>query len=419
MGVKIAVIGGGSTYTPELVEGFARAAIACPSTSWCSSTSPPSGSRSSVGSRGGCWHGGLARPAGLTADRDAAIDGADFVLVQLRVGGQAARLLDETLPPRFGIVGQETTGAGGFAKALRTVPVVLSSPSCAAGARTRRLDRRLHQPGRDRHPGPARRRATGRSACATWPSAAAQPGRAVRRDARSGPARARRAQPPDWERAVRVDGVDRLPELLRPGRPRSLARPRPARRAGPRAWRDPLLLPALLLRDRPGRRGAARGHTRAAGRHRHRGAAARPVPRPDADREAGTACRPRRGVLQRGGGAAHRVAPRRRGRRPGRRRAQRRCPPRSARRPSSRSPPGSTATGPHPLPLRPLAPEMRGLVQAVKAYEDLAVAAAISGDRRTALGRWSPIPLVGWHVAEPLLDALLEANRPYLPRFFG
>ena len=55
----------------------------------------------------------------------AAIDGAAFVLVQLRVGGQAARLLDETLPLRFDCVGQETTGPGGFAKALRTVPVVL------------------------------------------------------------------------------------------------------------------------------------------------------------------------------------------------------------------------------------------------------------------------------------------------------
>ena len=61
----------------------------------------------------------------LTGDRDAAIDGADFVLLQLRVGGQAARLVDETLPLRYGVIGQETTGAGGFAKALRTVPRVL------------------------------------------------------------------------------------------------------------------------------------------------------------------------------------------------------------------------------------------------------------------------------------------------------
>src|SRR5262245_10861687 len=67
------------------------------------------------------WPGRLV----VTDDLDAAVDGADYVLLQLRVGGQAARLLDETLPPKFGTVGQETTGAGGFAKALRTVPVVL------------------------------------------------------------------------------------------------------------------------------------------------------------------------------------------------------------------------------------------------------------------------------------------------------
>src|SRR5207244_12357398 len=67
------------------------------------------------------WQGSLV----TTLDRDAAIDGASFVLIQLRVGGQAARLVDETLPPKFGTIGQETTGAGGFAKALRTVPIVL------------------------------------------------------------------------------------------------------------------------------------------------------------------------------------------------------------------------------------------------------------------------------------------------------
>ena len=76
--------------------------------------------------------------------------------------------------------------------------------------------------------------------------------------------------------------------------------------------------------------------------------------------------------------------------------------------------------GAHPLPLAPLAPELRGLVQELKAYEELAVAAAISGDRRTALRALVANPLVGdWEVAEPLLDALLEANRTHLPRFFS
>ena len=67
------------------------------------------------------WPGTLT----ATSDLAEAVDGAEFVLLQLRIGGQAARHLDETIPLRCGCVGQETTGAGGFAKALRTVPVVL------------------------------------------------------------------------------------------------------------------------------------------------------------------------------------------------------------------------------------------------------------------------------------------------------
>ena len=70
--------------------------------------------------------------------------------------------------------------------------------------------------------------------------------------------------------------------------------------------------------------------------------------------------------------------------------------------------------------MAPLAPELRGLVQAVKAYEQLAIQAAVSGDSGTALRALMANPLVAdWAIAEPLLDALLEANRPYLPNFFG
>ena len=126
MGTKIAVVGGGSTYTPELVDGLSRRDDRLPVDELVLLDIEPE--RLEV-------VGGLARrmltraewPGTLvtTLDRDAAIDGADFVLIQLRIGGQAARLVDETLPPTFGTIGQETTGAGGFAKALRTVPLVL------------------------------------------------------------------------------------------------------------------------------------------------------------------------------------------------------------------------------------------------------------------------------------------------------
>ncbi|MEV0604117.1 6-phospho-beta-glucosidase [Streptomyces sp. NPDC050315] len=124
--MKLAVVGGGSTYTPELIDGFARLRDVLPVDELV--LVDPAADRLEL-------VGGLARRIfarqghpgriGWTGDLDAGVDGADAVLLQLRVGGQAARNEDETWPLECGCVGQETTGAGGLAKALRTVPVVL------------------------------------------------------------------------------------------------------------------------------------------------------------------------------------------------------------------------------------------------------------------------------------------------------
>ncbi|QIP86468.1 6-phospho-beta-glucosidase [Streptomyces sp. Tu 2975] len=124
--MKLAVVGGGSTYTPELIDGFARMRDTLPIEELV--LIDPAADRLEL-------VGGLARrifakqdhPGKIvtTSDVDAGVDGADAVLLQLRVGGQAARQQDETWPLECGCVGQETTGAGGLAKALRTVPVVL------------------------------------------------------------------------------------------------------------------------------------------------------------------------------------------------------------------------------------------------------------------------------------------------------
>jgi 6-phospho-beta-glucosidase len=74
--------------------------------------------------------------------------------------------------------------------------------------------------------------------------------------------------------------------------------------------------------------------------------------------------------------------------------------------------------GAHPLPLAPLSPEIRGLVQQAKAYEELAVAAARTGDRDTALRALLANPLVpSWESADALLSEILAANSTYLPRF--
>lgn len=126
MGMKVAVVGGGSTYTPELVDGIARLRHVLPVDELVL-TDPDEVRLELVGGvaeRIFAKQGHSGRVV-RTTDLDRALDGARVVLVQLRVGGQAARAVDETLPLQCGCVGQETTGAGGLAKALRTVPVVL------------------------------------------------------------------------------------------------------------------------------------------------------------------------------------------------------------------------------------------------------------------------------------------------------
>ncbi|HEX5567370.1 MAG TPA: 6-phospho-beta-glucosidase [Streptomyces sp.] len=124
--MKLTVVGGGSTYTPELVDGFARLRDTLPVTELVL-VDPAADRLEPVGalSRRILARQGHPGTVTTTADLDAAVDGADAVLLQLRVGGQAARTGDETWPLDCGCVGQETTGAGGLAKALRTVPVVL------------------------------------------------------------------------------------------------------------------------------------------------------------------------------------------------------------------------------------------------------------------------------------------------------
>ncbi len=126
MTMKLTVVGGGSTYTPELIDGFARLRDTLPVTELVL-TDPATERLELIGALSRRIFARQGHPGTITttADLDAAVDGADAVLLQLRVGGQAARRQDETWPLDCGCVGQETTGAGGLAKALRTVPVVL------------------------------------------------------------------------------------------------------------------------------------------------------------------------------------------------------------------------------------------------------------------------------------------------------
>lgn len=420
MGTKVTVVGGGSTYTPELVDGFVRRAdrLAIDELVLLDIDAERLSIVGGLAQRmldARDWTGRLT----LTGDPHAAIDGADFVLIQLRVGGQAARLVDETLPLGFGVIGQETTGAGGFAKALRTVPVVLDLAELTA---------RRAAPGAwivdftnpvgivtqalldDGH------RAVGLCNVAITLQR--------RMAARFGVVPERVSLDHvglnhlTWERAVWVDGVDRLPEILAATGDLAEELNLPPDLM---AWVG--AIPSYYLRyyylTRTVLAEQLAGHTRA------RDVIEIESQLLDLYKDQSLAEKP--ALLEHRGGAYYSEAA-----------AQLIASLHDGAgdrqvvdvRNDGAVPdlPASAVVevtctvdreGAHPIPVAPLAPEQRGLVQAVKAYEELVIAAARSGDRSVALRALAANPLVGAEVAPDLLAALLDANRAYLPRFFA
>jgi 6-phospho-beta-glucosidase len=124
--MKIAVIGGGSTYTPELVNGFLVRMKSFPLTElWLMDIDPQRleivgrFAQRMVGAKGDPFK------VVLTTDQRLAVEGSTYVTTQIRVGHMPARVADEYLGLRHGLIGQETTGIGGMAKAMRTIPVLL------------------------------------------------------------------------------------------------------------------------------------------------------------------------------------------------------------------------------------------------------------------------------------------------------
>ncbi len=122
--ITVAVIGSGSTYCPELVDGFLK----CKDLKLKKITFMDIDDRKRNIVGGLCVrmleYAGVDCEVKLTDDLDEALVGADFVVTQIRVGKLPARYLDETIPPKYNLIGQETTGIGGFFKALRTIPVM-------------------------------------------------------------------------------------------------------------------------------------------------------------------------------------------------------------------------------------------------------------------------------------------------------
>ena len=124
--MKICIIGAGSTYTPELIEGLINKRVTLPVSELY---------LMDIDERKLTIVGGLAKrmvehaelpcKVVLTMDYEEALTGADFVLAQIRVGKLPARQKDERIPLKYGLIGQETCGMGGMFKAFRTVPAML------------------------------------------------------------------------------------------------------------------------------------------------------------------------------------------------------------------------------------------------------------------------------------------------------
>ena len=423
MGVKIAVVGGGSTYTPELIEGFLTHRERLPVDELVlfdidSERLDIVGALAKRILAKREWLGEIV----LTGDRNRALDGAHFVIVQLRVGGQAARLVDETLPLEFGCIGQETTGPGGFAKALRTVPVVLdiAEETARRGAKDAWVVDFTNPVGivmqallDEGH------RAIGlcNSAIGFQRQIAGllevEPDRVALEHVGLNHL--------TWERAARVDGVDRLPELIARdadtigehiGIPADLIR---LLGAIPSYYLRYFYLTDEVLREQLSGAKRSRAEEVMAIEQKllemYRDPAL--VDKPKLLEKRGGAFYSEAAAqliasLQAGTGDDQVVDVRNDGAIPD-------LPADAV----VEIPARVDRDGAHPGRFNPLAPEMLGLVQQVKAYERLAVRAAIDGDRSAALKALLANPLVGrYSVATGLLDSLLQANRKHLPRFF-
>ena len=413
--MKLAVIGGGSTYTPELADGIGRLAPGVTEVVLVDPDATRLAVVGAVSSRIMRAHGHKARVR-WTTDADDGIDGAAAVLIQLRVGGQAARNRDETWPLEFGCVGQETTGAGGLAKALRTVPLVL---------RIAELARRRAAPGAwiidftnpvgivTRALLDAGHRAVGLCNVAIgfqryFAELLGVTPQAVSLDHVG-------LNHLTWERAVLVEGKDRLPELIA-GHAEQIA----ARIEVPRYVLDNGgLVPSYYLRY-------YYFHDAVVGEQRKAGTRAAEVAAIEAEllrMYADPALDKKPEALAKRGGAFYSEAA-------------------VALLSSLAAGTGDVqvvnvrnngtfdflgddavievpavidADGPFPVAAAPLPPSLRGLVAHVSAYEELAVDAAVRGGRARVAAALLAHPLVGQYpLAEDMADRLIAENAEFL-----
>lgn len=409
--MKIAVVGGGSTYTPELIDGFARLA---PFASEIVLLDPAQERLEVVGAFARRLMATHGHPAKLrwTSDVDDALAGASTVVIQLRVGGQAARISDETFPLACDCVGQETTGAGGLAKALRTVPVVLDIARRAdpgawivnftnpVGIVTRALlDHGFRAAGLCNVAIGFQRR---------FAATLGVPPSSVVLDHVG-------LNHLTWERAAYVDGVDQLPLLLTSHLSDISAEVRiPSEVLAslgnvPSYYLRYFYCHDLVVSEERGQptRGAKVAEIEASLLRMYADPAL--TTKPELLGQRGGAFYSEAAVgliasLQHDDGGIHAVNVRNGGTMPF-------LPDDAVIEVTCRV----GAAGATPLPAPPLDPHQRGLVGAVSAYEELAVDAAVRGGRDRVYRALLAHPLVGQHAqATRLTDDLLAANRAHL-----
>jgi len=414
--MKLVIYGGGSSYTPELVDGLIREYENFPVSELALTDINPTRLDLLSGmSRRMIARSGLPVRVTASADPKPALEGADFVNCLIRVGGMEARIQDEKIPLKYGVIGQETTGPGGMMKALRTIPVMLEL--------ARRMETICPQAWLINYTNPSGiiAEALGKYSQVQYIGLCSGPEGWIRQILQLMDVEPGRANV-DWVGlnhlgyAIRVwvDGKDET----------ELAIEKAAGHWNIDAeWMRTLgAIPATYLRYYYHHGEVLREYSQPG--HRTRGEVVKEI-EAELLRQYGDPALSEKPELlkQRGGGGYSEVALA----------AMKAICHNTAERqivqvlnqgavddlPADASVEIACVVdnkGPHPIRLGALPLPIRGLVQAVKSYESLAVQAAIEGSKRAAMQALMAHPLVpSWETAKPLLAELLEANKSWLP----
>ena len=416
--IKIALIGAGSSYTPELADGLIHSYAELPvdEVAFVDTDAERLQILAAL-TRRMFAKADIPTRVSTTQDRRAAIAGSMFICTLVRVGGMDARILDERIPLKYGIIGQETTGPGGFAKALRTIPVMVEiAQDVAEVAPDAWIINYTNPSGLITEAVTSYTGARIVGLCSGpfgWTNS-------VLRAMKVSPARANvdwvGLNHLGWITRVLVDGQDRTDDAIEAAIASGwniegdLMR---AIRAIPCSY-----LAYYYHRERALERARTSPQTRGEQVKAIEADLMRTYADPELSEKPAL-------LRQRGGGGYSDVATaamlavyHNRGDR-----QVVNTPSRGA---ISGLPENAVAeipctvdrAGAHPIVIGELPLAVRGLVFAVKSYEQITARAALSGDYRTALQALLAHPLVpSYDVAAPLLDELLAAHRAYLPRF--